>query len=108
MHPIISNKSVNGIRSVLPYPASKVRCDADIQRAVALARKDVDARPLLSHAPACGPWVPAFAGTTGYFSSLSEHRVGDFLGGHQGREIGVGAWHRRKQRGVDDAQTGDP
>lgn len=31
-----------------------------------------------------------------------EHRVGDFLGGHQGREIGVRAGHGREQRGVDN------
>ena len=30
VHAIVLNKSANGIRSVLPNPASKIGCDADI------------------------------------------------------------------------------
>ena len=40
-------------------------------------------------------------------SRRDEHRVGDLLGGHQGRKVGVRAGHHWKQRRIDNAQTAD-
>src|ERR1700739_724880 len=37
-----------------------------------------------------------------------QYRVCDLFGSHQGREVRVGAWHRRKQRGIDNPQPAHP
>jgi aryl-alcohol dehydrogenase-like predicted oxidoreductase len=49
--------------------------------------------------PSCGTASPASRAE----SAAGEDGVGDLLGGHQGREVGVGAGHHRKDRGVDHA-----
>src|SRR5262245_43366968 len=46
--------------------------------------------------------------SSGYLSLplLPTDQIGYALGDHDGRQIGVGAWHVRHHGGVDDAQIG--
>src|SRR5215469_15195103 len=57
MHFVISNKSADSIRTVLPSAARNIACDTDVKRTIALAGEDVDARTLVIHArsAALGP-----------------------------------------------------
>jgi hypothetical protein len=54
--------------SVLGYPPSKVACHSDIDRAVALACKNID--PTLSR-KSSPTWAPAFAGAQLHITSRS-------------------------------------
>jgi SAM-dependent methyltransferase len=44
MHPVIANKSADGIRTMLPSTASNITCHTDIKRTIALAGEYVHAR----------------------------------------------------------------
>src|SRR5258708_13505089 len=63
---VSSGETCDGAGSVFPYPTSEVACHAHIERAVSLAREDVDASS--PHDRPCDTstisWVPAFAGMT--------------------------------------------
>ena len=49
---------------MLPDTTRKVGGYADIERTIALAGENVDARTFWRHPTISGPWVPAFAETT--------------------------------------------
>ena len=55
MHSVITNKSTDSIRTMLPSTARNITCDTDIKGAITFAGEDVDARTLLTHSAA--PWA---------------------------------------------------
>src|SRR5439155_9978914 len=61
---VIPHKASNRSRPMLPDTTRKVGGYADIERTIALAGENVDARTFWRHPTISGPWVPAFAGTT--------------------------------------------
>jgi hypothetical protein len=74
LHAVVLHKSACGIRSVLPSAASNIGSDADVQRAVALAREDVDARVLSRHTPIADPG-PRFRGDDGINEGHSQRII---------------------------------
>ena len=50
MHSVISNKSADSIRTMLPSTARNITCDTGIKRTITLAGEDVDARTPVIHA----------------------------------------------------------
>ena len=59
LHSVLRSEPGHGVGTMLYEPDQQIGCDADVNRAVRLARKDVDARlALLPHEPECaGQWV---------------------------------------------------